>query len=282
MAVDLHTHSIFSDGSDPPARVVEEAARRGLTAVALTDHDTLDGIAEARATATEVGIELIPGVELSVDWLGGSMHLLVYHLEPGPGPLQDHLDELRRGRSDRNQEMVEALRDLGIDITHHELDAEAMGRGAGRPHMAALLVRKGVVADMASAFDQYLGTGRPAYRDRPRLDYRAAIDLAKASGAVPVVAHPHTLGVSAAEYRKALLSAAEAGVAGIECYYGEYTPDERDHLARLATDLGLVATGGSDYHGRYKPDVELGIGRGDLEVPDTPVHQLRALRGRGD
>ena len=279
MAVDLHTHSDRSDGSDPPEDLVAAAAAAGLSAVALTDHDTLDGVPAARSAAATHGIELVPGTELSVDWPGGVMHMLVYFLEPGPGPLQERLEELRAGRHRRNLEMVSALRTQGIEIEYQEMEAKA-GRGGvvGRPHMAAVLVEKGAADSIADAFDRYLARGRPAYRERARLEYSDAARLARASRAVPVLAHPHTIGVNSEEYGEAFREVADAGVQGIEAYYAEYTPDVREAIAAMARGLGLVATGGSDYHGTFKESIALGTGRGDLEVPDGVLRELRARR----
>lgn len=246
--------------------------------MALTDHDNLDGIAAAREAAGKDGIDLVAGTELSVEWPSGAMHMLVYFLEPGAGPLQDRLAQLQASRHHRNVEMVETLRSLGIDITWDEVMEESGGIGIGRPHLAAVLVRKGVVPDIPSAFDRYLADGRPAYRGRLRLDYAEAATLARASGAVPVVAHPHTIGVSASDYEDAFRTVAGAGVMGIEAHYAEYPPEVRARLAEMAEDLGMVATGGSDYHGTYKQDVALRVGRGDLDVPDAVLDRLRAVR----
>jgi predicted metal-dependent phosphoesterase TrpH len=276
--VDLHTHSNASDGTDEPADVIRAAAAAELSAVALTDHDNLDGIAEASLAAAETGIELVAGTELSVDWPGGAMHMLVYFLEPGPGPLQDRLKAIQDGREDRNRRVVIALNDLGIDITYDEVATEAGGKGIGRPHLAAVLIRKGVVPDMQAAFDEYLATGRPAYQERLRLDHAEAARLAVESGAVPVVAHPHTIGASVDDYQQAFGRLAEAGVLGVECYYPEYEPELRQHLVELTRSVSLVPTGGSDYHGTYKPGIDIGSGRGDLEVADEVLEEVRGLR----
>ncbi len=275
MAVDLHLHSTASDGGDSPADVVRKAAIAGLTTIALTDHDNLDGIPEARETAAEVGIDLIAGSELSVEWPHGAMHLLVYFLEPGDGPLQDRLEELQQGRKDRNIRVVEVLNGLGIEISYDEVSTEAQGRGIGRPHIAAVMVRKGHVSTIQEAFDQYLANGRPAYQERLRLDLGKTCELARASKAVPVVAHPHTTGVNAADYGSGFSEMAAAGVMGIEAHYPEYRPETRLHLAALASELGMVATGGSDYHGRFKPGIAIGNGKGDLVVPERAAEDLR-------
>ncbi len=280
MPVDLHLHSTCSDGTDSPETVVRLAAVAGLDALALTDHDTLAGIAAATDAAARLGIRLIPGTELSVNWPTGTMHMLVYFLEPGPGPLQDRLQGLVEARTVRNQRILERLGDHGIDIAHDDVLAEAGGDVVGRPHIAALLVRRGHAAGMAEAFDRWLGTGRPAYVSRERLDAREAIELARASGALPVIAHPHTLGLSAGDFRRAFEELAASGLAGIEAHYAEYDQDMREHLAGICSTLGLVATGGSDYHGRYKAGLRVGVGRGDLRVPDEAVEALDAARGR--
>lgn len=281
MAVDLHTHSSASDGSDTPSELVVKAARMDLSALALTDHDTLDGIPEAREAAARVGIELIPGVELSLDWPRGGMHLVVLWLEPGPGPLQERLAELQRGRSLRNREIVRRLRELGIDITLDEVLREAGNGTAGRPHIAGVLVQKGYCTDIADAFERYLASGRPAYVHRPRLTPEEAIAAARASGGVPVLAHPHTIGLDRPREMAELLERLSAsGLVGIECHYGTYQEPGRRGMLALADRFGLVPSGGSDYHGAYKPDVELGVGKVGLGVPDRVLDELAAARRR--
>lgn len=254
------------------------AAAAGLSALALTDHDTLDGIAAAERVAAELGIRFIPGTELSVNWPTGTMHILVYFLLPGPGPLQDRLAGLVAARTNRNHHILERLTAHGIHIDHADVVAESGGGVVGRPHIAALLVERGHVPTMADAFDRWLGTGRPGYVARKRLDTPEAIDLARRSGAVPVIAHPHTLGVAAADFRAAFEELAGVGLGGIEAHYAEYEQPMRDHLAGICRTLGIVATGGSDYHGRYKPGLAVGVGRGDLRVPDDVVDQIEMAR----
>jgi hypothetical protein len=268
--IDLHTHSAVSDGSDPPERIPELAAAVGCRAVALTDHDRLDGVAAARRRAGELGVELVPGCELSCEWDAGAMHVLVYFLEPGEGPLQDELARLQAVRDERNRRMCEVL-----DIPYEELLAEAGGIGAGRPHAAALLVRRGWVASVQEAFDVYLAKGRPGYVEKERLLPARAVALARSSGAVAVLAHPFSLGLEPAALERTVGELAELGFAGIESVYGRYSPEDREGLASLARRHRLVATGGSDYHGTYKPDLSVGIGTGDLSVPDRALDDLR-------
>ena len=279
MAVDLHTHSTYSDGTETPAELMATAKRARLEAVALTDHDNLDGIPEAIVAAEHHGIELIPGVELSCEWDQGGFHMVVLWLEPGPGPLQDKLADLQEGRANRNLDMVAKLAELGIDITYEEVLEEAGGTGVGRPHMAAIMVRKGVVESMSEAFDFYLAKGRPGYVGRVRLPPEAAIELARASGAVPVIAHPHTLGIFREELDAELKRLAGIGLVGVEAYYPEYEPDTRFELVERARQAGLVPSGGSDYHGSYKQGLKMGNGYGDLVVDRTVLEELRAFRG---
>jgi predicted metal-dependent phosphoesterase TrpH len=273
--IDLHTHSTVSDGSDDPAHIPELAAANGCSAVALTDHDRQDGIAAAAARAGELGVELIPGVEISCEHTG-TMHVLVYFLEPGEGPLQDELVRLQQVRDSRNRKIADLMASLGLPVTYEEIEAEAGGMGAGRPHMAAILVRKGVVSSIQEAFDQWLAKGRPAYLDKERLTAAVAIRLATESGAVPVLAHPFSLGLEPVETEAAIAELASLGLGGIEAIYGRYSPEERQGLTAVARRHGLAVTGGSDHHGTFKPDLQVGIGRGDLDVPDSALDDLRA------
>lgn len=269
--IDLHTHSTVSDGSDPPARVAELAAEAGCSAVALTDHDRLDGIVAARGRASALGVELVAGCELSCEFSPGTMHVLVYFVEPGEGPLHDELVRLQAVRDRRNQLMCERL-----GIPYAELLEEAGGMGAGRPHAAAVLVRRGVVGSIQEAFDMYLAKGRPGYVDKERLAPGEAVRLARASGGVAVLAHPFSLGLAPAELGRTVGELAGLGVAGVEAMYGRYSPEDRAGLVALAAAHGLVATGGSDHHGTYKPDLTVGRGAGDLDVPDSVLDELRA------
>ncbi|GAC1477155.1 MAG: PHP domain-containing protein [Acidimicrobiales bacterium] len=276
--IDLHTHSTVSDGSDPPERIPELAAAAGCRAVALTDHDRLDGLARAEARAGELGVEFVPGVEVSCDVPTGTMHLLVYWVEDRPGPLQDALVGLQDERTARNRGMVRKFAELGLPVTEDDLRAEAGGAGIGRPHAAAVLVRKGVVGSVQEAFDVWLAKGRPAYVDKGRLGPAEAIGLGRASGGVPVLAHPLSLGLDPVPLEAAIREFAAAGLGGIEATYGRYSPEDRAALATLAGRVGVVATGGSDHHGTYKPDLQVGIGRGDLDVPDSALDDLAARR----
>ena len=278
MAVDLHTHSTASDGSDDPAVLVERAQTMGLSAIALTDHDTLEGIEVARAAAEPTGIELIPGTELSLEYMGG-MHLVVLWLAPGPGPLQDRLASLQDGRTGRNAEIIALLGDQGMALTMEEVLDEAGGGSVGRPHIAAVMVRKGYATTIPEAFELWLAAGKPAYATRPRLSPEEAIGLAIRSGGVPVLAHPHTLGINRAQEMANVLDRLRAaGLLGMEALYAGYHRHEREGYADLARRFGLAVSGGSDYHGTYKEGLEIGRGYGDLVVPESIVEGLRERR----
>ena len=281
MAVDLHAHSTASDGSESPAEVVRLAARAGLNAVALTDHDTLEGVDEAAREAERVGIELVPGVELSCEWDRGGLHLVVLFLPPGRGPLQDRLAGFREDRERRNRVIAARLASIGIDVSYEEVLEQAGGGSVGRPHFAAVMKRKGYVPDIGAAFAEYLGAGGPASAARRLMPPDEAIGLARRSGAVPVLAHPHTLGLdNAAEFSAAYRRLAGFGLVGVECYYGEYDRQRRRDLVRAVRSFGLLPSGGSDFHGDYKPGLRIGAGRGDLAVPDEVLEELRTCADR--
>jgi predicted metal-dependent phosphoesterase TrpH len=252
------------------------AAARGVGVLGLTDHDTQEGIPEAREAADRAGTELIPGVELSIQYEGG-MHLVVLWLEPGTGPLQDRLADQRLKRDRRNAEILECLRGHGIEIGDRELADRSGAGSAGRPHIAALMVDKGHVPDIATAFELWLGRGRPAYVPREKLDAETAIGLALESGGVPILAHPHTLGITRSDDMARLLDGLKGhGLVGLEAIYSSYHRHEREGYADLARRFGLVPSGGSDYHGAYKPGLEVGVGYGDLWVGQDVVEDLRA------
>lgn len=275
MAVDLHTHSTASDGTFSPDAVVEMAAAAGLTALALTDHDTREGLAEAKTAAARHGIDLVPGIELSLDYDRGGMHLLVLWLSNDAGPLQARLVGLQEARNRRNEAIVELLNDTGMELTIEEVLLEAKGGTVGRPHIAAVMMRHGYVPDIRAAFDLWLGAGRPAYVGRERLGAEEAIGLARESGGVPVLAHPHTLGIHTAHEMADLLSRLrEAGLVGLEAEYASYHRHVRAGYNDLARRFGLLPSGGSDFHGDYKPGLAVGKGYGDLMVADEIMDDL--------
>jgi len=289
VVIDLHTHSRVSDGSETPGRVVELAAEAGCSALALTDHDSLAGLDEAGRVAAELGVRLVPGCEVScrkpappagAPRIEGSVHVLVYFVEPGDGPLQNELVKLRGDRAVRNRELAARLEELGTGVTYEDVLAEAGDEGGmGRPHFARALVKAGAVQDIDDAFDRYLADGRPGYIPKARLDAPEVARLAHESGGVAVLAHPLSTGLSPQHLERMIAELAEGGLDGIEAVYSSYTPDQRSVLRRMATRNGLVATGGSDFHGSFKPGLFVGAGRGDLHVPGDLLDALEARRG---
>lgn len=258
---------------------MELAAGANMTHAALTDHDTLDGIDRARRAAEDLGIAFIPGVELSVDHDGTKIHLLVYFLEPGPGPLQSKLLALRVGRNERNRQIVENLNRLGYEITLEDVHRHAEGPSVGRPHIADALVHKGYIASREEGFADLLRDGGAAYVERTRLSASEAIRLSRESCGVPVIAHPTTMSLTRDQYATTFKALTALGLGGIEAHHPMHDPDLRAHITELAAELGIAATGGSDYHGASKRSYRVGVGNGDLRVPDSAVDQLYAQRG---
>jgi 3',5'-nucleoside bisphosphate phosphatase len=279
--IDLHSHSTMSDGTDPPARVVELAADAGLSALALTDHDTLDHLPTARAAADAQGLRLVAGCEISCELGGrapGSMHLLVFFVDDTPGELHDRLRVLQAARDERNVQIVKALNAHRVPITLDAVRAQAGPGSVGRPHIARVLMEEGYVSSMQEAFDAWLAKGRPAYFERNRLAPEEAIELTHASGGVCAVAHPMSLALADGALDTFIGELGSTGLDGLECEYGSYAPEERASLHELAARHGLAPTGGSDYHGENKPGLSVGTGRGDLRVPDEYLDVLESRR----
>ena len=271
-AVDLHAHTTASDGALTPPRLVALAVARGLRVLGLTDHDTVAGVEEALGAATGTGLRVIPGVELSAHVEAGEVHVLGYFLDPRAPALLDALARLRAARGDRARQMVAQLARAGAPVTHEQVLAIA-GEGAiGRPHVARALVQAGHAASIDDAFERYLVRGRPGYVERYRLSPAAAVQLVRGAGGAPVLAHPHTV----ADLPALLPELVAAGLAGLECYYGDYDePTTRDLLAEAAR-YDLVPTGGTDFHGL---GMSHGRDLGATPVPNECVAQLEARRG---
>lgn len=259
MRIDLHTHSRASDGTQSPRDLVRAAAAAGLDVLAITDHDTADGWAEAADAAREAGVELVRGMEISTRHQGRGVHLLAYLPDPTYGLLVEQLDRVLEGRSARVPAMLARLRELGIAITQEDVDRASHGTAAtGRPHVADALVALGAVGDRTEAFDRYLGAGRPANVDRYAAPLLDTIRYVTEAGGVSVVAHPW--GRSMRRWAEADLAGFQAaGLAGIEVDHQDHDPEARAALRAVARNLGLVATGSSDHHGAGKLDHELGV-----------------------
>lgn len=295
--IDLHTHTTASDGSMTPAELVRHAYEKGLSAVAITDHDTMNGVEPAVEEGRRLGIEVIRGVEISVDFSkwGGScgasspdsltmkclapssfeMHLLGYFFNGKYPSITKTLEELREKREQRNPKIVKKLNELGFDITLSEVNRLAAGGNAGRPHIARIMIEKGYVASMKEAFDKYLAAGKPAYFKKDKLTPAEGISEIINAGGVPVLAHPIYLFMNREKLDILLEQLAAAGLKGIEAYYTDNTPEQTAELLYLSEKYKLLATGGSDFHGSFKPDIEIGSGRGSLKVPYHLLFQLK-------
>jgi 3',5'-nucleoside bisphosphate phosphatase len=264
--IDLHTHSDRSDGTDKPGELVARAVAAGLDVVALTDHDTAAGWEEARAAATDIGVGLVPGMEISCSHAGVGVHLLGYLLDPDYPPLAAELRRVLDGRSARLPAIIERLRALGIDICADDVEAvSGPAEATGRPHVADALVAKGVVSDRAEAFDRYLGQGRPGYVDRYAADLVEMIAMVADAGGVSVLAHPWGRHSRRALDVATLAALTEAGLAGIEVDHQDHDATVRAELREVAATLGLLQTGSSDFHGEGKLDCPLGANTTDPE-----------------
>lgn len=268
--IDLHTHSLRSDGALEPADLVERAARRGVRIQALADHDTLAGAAEAIAAGERLGVRIIPSTELNTESEWGDVHILGYFLDPADAPLEERLRWLRENRRRRIELMVEKLNALGHPISLARVKEIAQGGSLGRPHLAQALFEAGHVATYDSAFDTLIAKDAPAYVSRVGLTPLEAVQLVVAHGGVPTLAHPFTV-VGLLELMPLI---AAAGLVGIEAYYGSHPPAMTATCLSLAGRYGLVPTGGSDFHGRGDHGAPLG----SVFVPPETIGALEARR----
>ena len=276
--IDLHTHSTASDGSLTPAEVVRLAEREHMAAVALTDHDTTDGLAEAAAAARECPhLRWVPGVEVSAVFSPGTLHLLGLGIDPQAPAILELTARFRAARAERNPKMIAKLQALGLAIDMDDVRAAAPPGVSGGPrilsrlHVAHALHRKGLVGSLAEAFDRYLGDGAAAFVPKDRMDPAEVIAAIHASGAAAVAAHPVQMRCPDADHlAQAIRSLADAGLDGIEVYHSDHSDQQTREYLELARRLGLLATGGSDFHGAGKPTVRLGRPRTPLSIVDEP------------
>ena len=275
--VDLHCHSTASDGTFAPADVVRLAKESDLVGLALTDHDTIAGLAEASATAKELGIEFLTGIEISCEVpRPATLHMLGYGVEIDSPPLKELTSQLMAGRDDRNPRIIRKLNELNVAITLEEVEEQAGGDVIGRPHIAAVMLRKGYVSSIKQAFDKYLATGGLAYFDRDRPTPKRGIELIRQSGGLPVLAHPVQLRTeNDAQLESTVKDLADLGLAGIEVIHSDHDDGMFEKCSRLADRFGLLKTGGSDFHGTNKKDIRLGAARG-RKVPREYFDRLRA------
>jgi predicted metal-dependent phosphoesterase TrpH len=275
--IDLHAHTRYSDGSLSPTALVALAKESGLRALAVTDHDTLQGVEEALAAGRATGVEVLPGVEITARFPGRAMHVLAYGFDAKERGFAALLTEVRAGRAERNPRILARLCELGVPVTIEEVRAEAGGEVVGRPHIARALVRKGHAIDSKAAFAMWLKDGGPAFVAAESVEPHEVLAAVRGAGGVSVLAHPRQLKVGDAAAVEALLrDLASKGLGGVEVDHPSQNGEERALFRRLAEALGLVASGGSDFHGDAKPDIRLGVGNGTIDVPYATWEALRA------
>jgi hypothetical protein len=271
--IDLHIHSTASDGTLTPQEILTQAQNLQLGAIAITDHDTLDGSKSALSIGIPPSVKFLTGVEISSEpppsfSSAGSFHILGYAVDVDHPQLNHTLSMLRDSRNRRNPQILKLLSLFGIKITLDEVRNLAGNSQPGRPHIAQLMVKKGYVPSIDAAFDEYLGNGKPAYVDRFRFECEDTIKAILKAGGIPVLAHPLLLGIKENDILEDMIAVlTEMGLKGIEVYYPEHTKNLIEYYSRLASHYNLLMTGGTDFHGDIKPEIKMGIGKGNFFVP---------------
>ncbi len=273
--VDLHVHSNKSDGSFSPTELVDYALEKGLSAFALTDHDTTEGLEEAISYAKDKNIEVIPGIEFSTEYEGKDIHIVGLYIDYKGEAFRTHILSFVESRITRNKKMCENLQKAGIDITYEKLLNAFPGAVITRAHYAKYLLDHGVVNAMPDAFAKYLGDHTPYFVPREKVTPMQAIQLILDAGGIPVLAHPTLYHMSDKRLELLLQRLKEAGLVAMECLYSTYTPAEERHMKALAAKYGLLPSGGSDFHGTTKPRLDLAVGYGSLVVPEEILINLK-------
>ena len=271
--IDLHIHTTASDGSNRPAEVAAMAARAVYRAIAITDHDNLNGVDEAVSVGEHLGLEVVPGIELSTDYAGTEVHILGYFVDPGAESLSDLLAVALRRREARNERITEVLRAAGIQVTMDEVRAKFPGTVLGRPHIAMVMMDKGYVSDVRQAFREYMGKGAKCYVPKINMPLDHAVDRILRAGGLPVLAHPCQYEFSEPDLRRLIRRVKDQGGVGMECVYSKYDDAQTARLLELAAEYDLLPTGGSDYHGLSKPNIQIGTTK-------APYAYLEALKAR--
>lgn len=275
-SVDLHVHSTYSDGTLSPAELIANAKETGLAAMALTDHDTTDGIDEAKAAAKGSGVELIPGIELSCNYGGfKEIHIVGLYINKNDKEFNEAIKQARFSREERNYKIAALFQNLGIPVSVEELRKDYDNAVITRAHFADWLVKHGFVLSRKEAFDRYLNDNGPCYIPRERISAAYAISLIKNAGGVPVLAHPTLYHLGSDVMKKMLGDLKSYGLIGIECFYSTYTKGEEIEIRGLAKEFGLIPSGGSDFHGDNKPHIKLGCGKGNLFVPASVLDEIK-------
>ena len=256
--LDLHNHTTASDGSLTPTQVVQLARKKGFSLIAVTDHDTMGGVAEALEAGKKYNVDVVPGVEIS-SGVTLEVHMLGYGMSPDHPVMKAMMEDMRAARVERMERIIENLQKMGVPITVEEVEAVA-GGAIGRPHIAQVLIAHGLVPDVRTAFREYIGVGAKAYVERRKMTSEQVVANIRDAGGVPVLAHGGLLRISEVELNQWIDSMAKKGLMGLECYHNAHTPQMERLLRAAAERNGLLVTGGSDFHGASRPDVEMGTG----------------------
>ncbi len=273
--IDLHTHSNCSDGSMTPEELIAHAKKKGVSAIALTDHDTIMGIERAKMEAQAQGIEFIPGVEISTESLS-QVHILGLYIDIHHPALTELFKSLQEERVVTHKKYMKVLAEHGFPITEEEVRRVAPIGGVGRAHYGKIMTEHGWVSSVAEAFDKYLGVGMPCYIKRTVITPEEAIERIHAAGGLAFFAHPYQTKLGDAGVYALARQLKEHGLDGLEGYYSEYTPEMHERFMNMAKELGLLVSGGSDFHAEMKPHLEIGVGRGNLRVPYSVIEDIKA------
>ena len=274
--IDLHTHSTFSDGTFTPLQLVKYAEEKGLKAFALTDPDTTEGVNEAKSIETNV--EVISGVEISTRYDKKEIHIVGLYVNENDADLNKQLKYYREKRVTRNFEILEKLNSLGVNITIDDVKESCTGDVISRAHIAKALVSKGFVGSYTEAFDRYLGDNKCAYVPRETLNYEESMELITKAGGVPVLAHPLLYKMSDTNLENMMVKLRQKGLKAVEVYYSTHSNSDTQHVMAMANRVGLIYSGGSDFHGATKPKIDMGTGMGKLAVPYEILEKIRGER----
>lgn len=276
--IDLHTHTTESDGSFTPEELIMEAKRVGLSAIAITDHDSISGLKKAAPLANEHNIELIPGVELSTDYNGKEVHVVGLYIDPENENFLANIKEFKENRDNRNAIIVENLQKEGFSITMEELKAENPDCVITRANIARFLYEHGMIPTIQTAFEKYIGDHCKCYVNRFKITPMDGVRLIKEAGGIAILAHPLLYHMSDATLQKLIDEMKNAGLDGIEAVYCTYTPSEERQMKKLAEENDLLISGGSDFHGTTKPNLNLGTGYGKLYIPYSILENIKNSR----
>ncbi|HZJ75081.1 MAG TPA: PHP domain-containing protein [Clostridia bacterium] len=276
--IDLHTHTNKSDGSMTPIELVHHAKEAGLSAISLTDHDCIDGVEEAVKEGERAGIEVVPGIEFSAK-SETETHILGYYIDIKNKDMLNALEEIKQVRIERTYETSRLLKELGFDVSVEEVLKIAPGNIVGRAHFARIMMEKGYVSSVKEGFDLYLANGKPAYSDRQHLAAGEAVKLITGAGGLAFAAHLHLMRKPDDELFEFIKELKGSGLSGVEGYYTEYTPDMQEKYQNMAKSLGLLISGGTDFHAKMKPHISIGTGLGNLKIPYTVLENIKKKRG---